>query len=102
MEREASRVFSLLSGQASTVQSLLRRAQLLSEIQVALREHLHEPWSSHIHVANIRDGRLIIFADNASTLTPLRFSSGAIVSFVRDRFGLDIQTMDARIKPRSP
>lgn len=102
MEREASRVGKLLDGQPSTVQSLMRRAELLAQIQAALREHLHEPWSSHVHVANIRDGRLILFADNAATLTPLRFSSEVILTFVRERFGLSIQHLDARIKPQSP
>ena len=102
MASEPNRVFDLLNQQPSTVQSLLRRAALLAEMQTQIRELLQSPWSSGISVANLRGDTLVLFAPNSASLTQLRFSAPQILEHIQENFGFPLRQLDARVKPESP
>lgn len=91
-----------LSHQPKTVRELLGRAQRLAEINQALQEHWQcEPWIHTVRVANVRGTTVVVFAQSAASLIPLRYRKDALISFLRQRFGLSCTELDLKVRPDS-
>ncbi len=84
----------------STVQALLSRADMLREIQTAIRGLLG-PAGDGVRVANIRDGTLVLFVDSAAVGTRIRFGEAQILGLVRDRFGHGVWKLQVKVRAKN-
>ncbi len=52
-----------------------------------------------LHVANLRDGTLVIHADNAAALTALRYRVNDLLHSLKSKFGPECSRIDAKVRP---
>lgn len=100
MNDDSRSIDQCLHGGRSTVRALLTRAGMLRKVQQCLHQHFDEPWARHLRVANIRDATLVLFVDNAASLTRVRFLEARILGVVRDELRHTVWKLEARVKPR--
>ena len=101
MTDESRSIDDCLNGGRSTVRSLLTRAAMLREVQQCLRRHFDAPWARQLRVANIRDATLVVYVDNAASLTRVRFLEARILGVVRDELRHTVLKLEAQVRPRS-
>lgn len=80
--------------------TLLQQVQRIEALDRALRQWTNDPWLSAIRIANLRGDTLILFSDSAAALTTLRYQHEGLTAFFRDRHGIAISRIEARVKPR--
>lgn len=89
-----------LSQQPQTVRDLLSRAQRLTAINNELQSQWSsEPWVQSIRIANIRGNTVVIFAQTAASLVPLRYRKASLLGLLKERFNLTCTEIDARVRP---
>lgn len=89
-----------LGHQTSSAGVLLARAQRLAEVNRALQtQWASEPWVQSLRVANIRGNTIVIYAQTATAMVPLRYRREALLAFLNQRFGLRCTDIDAKVRP---
>ncbi|MFP4295635.1 MAG: DciA family protein [Halothiobacillaceae bacterium] len=79
---------------------IVAKARLLAGLEALLQEALPETLRGSCHVANLRDGALIIRADNAALATQLRFLTPRIQADLNARAPVRIDAVKARVLPQ--
>jgi len=89
-----------LSQQPQTVRELLSRAQRLAAMNTELQKQWSsEPWIKSIRIANIRGNTVVIYAQTAASLVPLRYRKASLLGLLKERFNLTCTEIDARVRP---
>lgn len=88
-----------LQKQPADLRHLLQRANLIAEINRALPSWSADPWIRQIHVANVREGTLVLHVESAAALVQLRYRQPALLAWVLDRFSLDCSRIEAKVRP---
>ncbi|MGE3920075.1 MAG: DciA family protein [Gammaproteobacteria bacterium] len=78
----------LLSNQNSNLGKILARANQLQLLNKQLSDYLSSEFLGRCTVANIRNNSLIIQANNAIIATQLRFQSGDLLEYFRNKANL--------------
>lgn len=100
MPKDAEPLSNWLKYQPSSVRGLLSRAQRLSRINQALQaQWASEAWVQSIRIANIRGNTVVIYAQTASAMIPLRYRREALLAFLRQNFELNCLEIDAKVRP---
>lgn len=99
MNAELAHLHSRLVNGPGEFGNLLEVTQRLEALNSALRQWANEPWLDSIRVANLRGDTLVLFADSASALVPLRYRRDALLAFLRDRFGVTATRIEAKVRP---
>lgn len=89
-----------LLGQPGEFVNLLQQVQRIEALDRTLRQWTKDPWLSAIRVANLRGETLVLFSDSAAALTTLRYQHESLTAFFRDRHGIVISRIEARVKPK--
>lgn len=90
-----------LRQQPVDMRGLLDHARLIADMNRALPSWSPEPWVALIRVANVRGETLVIHADSAAALVPLRYRSTALLAWLNRRFSLDCAKMEAKVRPEA-
>ncbi|HSW13712.1 MAG TPA: DciA family protein [Solimonas sp.] len=88
-----------LRQQPADVRGLFDRARLIADMNRALPTWSAEPWITQIRVANVRDETLVIHAYSAAALIPLRYRKQQLLAWFNDRFQLQCQKIEAKVRP---
>lgn len=88
-----------LNIQPGGLREVLSRARQISEFNQALRQFSDEPWLAQIHVANIRNGTLVLFSSSAAALVVLRNRQKKLLEFLHQRFPSACIAIEARVRP---
>ncbi|MGH8455991.1 MAG: hypothetical protein ACRETW_13890 [Stenotrophobium sp.] len=100
MTTEAQVLQCWLQHQPRNVREMLNRAQRIAEIDHALHEHwAHEAWISSLRIANIRGSTVVLFAQTAAALVPLRYRKKALLEFLKQRFAIACNELDIKVRP---
>lgn len=99
MNRELAHLHGRLKEEPGELGDLLQVTQRLEALNHAMRQWANEPWLDSIRVANLRGDTLVLFADNASALVPLRYRRDALLAFLRERHGVPATRIEARVRP---
>jgi hypothetical protein len=99
MNAELAHLHGRLVNAPGELDSLFQVTQRLEALDRALRQWANEPWLDSIRVANLRGDTLVLFADSASALVPLRYRREALLAFLRDRYGLAATRIEAKVRP---
>lgn len=91
---------SLIS-QPGGLEALVKQAQTVQSINELVRRWHDQSWATSLRVANFRSGTLVIFADNAATLTTLRFKSDLLIEFLNKEHGLTVERIEAKVRPQA-
>ncbi|EIJ43738.1 hypothetical protein BegalDRAFT_2910 [Beggiatoa alba B18LD] len=94
-------VSQILQQSHHLVHTLIERCTALQQIDRAFKAYLPLALRSHCRVVNVRDHRLIIWADNAPYATRLRYLSDEILQRgLTDPYlqGLRIQKLDIKVR----
>lgn len=90
----------LLIHQEPKTVEILSRGRILVSINQSLKAHwAHEAWIDQIRVANIRGTTLVVFAQTAAALIPLRYKKQALFNFIQQEFDLPCTELDAKVVP---
>ena len=81
------------------VETLLQRVRRIEALDRALHEWSSEPWLSAIRVANLREDTLVVFSDNASAATTMRYRREDLLTYLRERHGLDVGRLETKVRP---
>lgn len=99
MHPDAKNVGAHLDETVSHVRDLLGRARQLAEIDAAVRTWAQEPLSGSLRVANMHNGVLIVFIENAAAYTALRYRQQELMEALRQRFGMTIDKIEIKTMP---
>lgn len=100
MSKDPETLANWLRHQPLNVRGLLTRAQRLTEMNDALQEQWgSEPWMRSIRIANVRGNTLVVYANSATAIVPLRYRSQAMLAFLQQRFALNCLEIDAKVRP---
>jgi len=80
---------------------LTGHAAILLRLQDRLAATLPEPLRPAVRVANLKDGRLLLHADNGAVATRLRQQAPTLVSALRLQGG-EVTGIEVRVQPRNP
>jgi len=97
--REPKSVKQLPSHDEQSIGSLLRRAQLLADINRTLSQWSPEPWVARIRLANVRDDTAVVYATSAAALVQLRHRSRSLLAWLNDRHHLHCTRIEAKVLP---
>lgn len=79
---------------------LMHRAGFLRRMNDRVRAALPDTLAPHVQVSNLRDGRLVMIADNAAWGTRLRYFRAVILKAAADAGGADAVKLEIRVNPR--
>lgn len=99
MNTDPKSIGALLFGPDSQAAKLLDHAEAMLKYQRALEDWAVEYAIGALRVANLREGTLIIHADNGSALTALRFRQTSLLAFLQTR-GYQCTEIEAKVAPR--
>lgn len=86
--------------QESKTSAVLNRGRILISINQSLKDHWSdEAWIHQIRIANIRGTTLVVFAQTAAALIPLRYKKQALLNFIQQEFDLPCTEIDAKVVP---
>lgn len=92
---------SRLLEQAGDVETLLQRVRRIETLDRALHQWSTERWLSAIRVANLRGDTLVVFADNAAAATTMRYRREDLLTYLRERHGLEVGRLETKVRPGS-
>jgi hypothetical protein len=87
----------LLADQGSDLGSLLRRADLLAQLQQLLAGSLDPALAARFQVANIRQSRLVLLAPSAAWATRLRMQAPQLLKALHGAGFPQVERVDVRI-----
>ncbi|TXH04428.1 MAG: DUF721 domain-containing protein [Nevskiaceae bacterium] len=100
MSQDAEPLHRWLQQQPASIRGVMARAQRLAQINRALQQQwAAEPWIQAVRIANIRENVVVIYAQTASALIPLRYRKTALLAFLQQRFELTCNEIDAKVRP---
>lgn len=99
MTGDAKSIGTLVSDLRSTIGVLMARADALLQYQQALQEWQSGSPLDALRVVNLRNGILVIHADNASALTTLRFRQKELLQYLQG-YGYQCSDIEAKVAPR--
>ena len=99
MNAELAHLHGRLVDAPGELDNLFQVTQRLEALNQALRQWADEPWLDCIRVANLRGDTLVLFADSASALVPLRYRRDALLAFLRDHYGVTATRIEAKVRP---
>jgi hypothetical protein len=85
--------------QNDLLKRLTQHTQLLAQLNHLLQQSLPPNYSAHCHLANIKDGVLIIHTDNASLASMIRFQAPALCKTISEQLGQTFNKLEVRVKP---
>ena len=89
-----------LGQQPQTVRELLSRAQRLRAINNELQKQwASEPWAGSLRIANIRGNTVVVYAQTAACLVPLRYRKASLLGLLKEQFGLNCTELQATVRP---
>lgn len=88
-----------LNHQPAGLREILSHAQKLTEINRGLHQWSQEPWLTHIQLANIRDGTLVLYSSSAAALVLLRNRQSALLDYLNQRYQIDCMRIEAKVRP---
>lgn len=92
----------VLDNPSTSFGGLLKRANLLLQIEQALRGMLDTDLAGRYRVANVRHGRLILLAPAAAWATRLRMLAPQLLDRLHQSGYADIESIDVRVGPLVP
>lgn len=99
MTADPSPLHGRLVGKPGEFGGLLEQVRRIEALNLALRQWTNDPWLNSIRVANLRGDTLVLFADNAAVATTLRYQREALAAYLRERCGLAINRIEAKVRP---
>lgn len=99
MTTDAQSIGSLLFSHDSQSAALMAQAHVMQKYQRALEEWPAGGGMGALRVVNLRQGTLVIHADNGSALTTLRFHLNDLLTYLRTR-GYQCAEIEAKVAPR--
>jgi hypothetical protein len=84
------------------VGAILARAQLLADINRALRDWCNEPWIRHVRLANLRGDTVVVYVASAPALIPLRSRASDLLAWLEARFRLGCTRLETKVRPPVP
>lgn len=99
MNTDPKSIGTLLFGTDSQAAKLLDHAEAMLQYQRVLEEWAAEYATGALRVVNLREGTLIIHADNGSALTALRFRQTSLLAYLQTR-GYQCAEIEAKVAPR--
>ena len=72
------------SRENNALSALLNKVEKITALDKAVKSCLNGPLAEHCHVANLRQGRLILQADNPVWGSKLRFESSSLLARLRE------------------
>lgn len=99
MSAELAPLHGRLLQQPGEFDNLLQRIRRIEALDHALRLWLGDTSPGAIRVANLRGETLVVFADSAASLTSLRFQQEALLAYLRERHGIPLSRIDAKVRP---
>ena len=97
---DAASVQRWLTNSAGALGSVLAKTNELVEYTQILRNFLAEPWAEAVRVANLRGDVLVVYCENASALTLLRYRQDDLLAFVRRRICPTCTKVESKVRPR--
>jgi hypothetical protein len=85
--------------QPGDFETLLQRVQRIETLDRAVHQWIVEPWLSAIRVANLRGDTLVVFSESAAAATMLRYRRDDLMSFLKQRHGLVVTRIEAKVRP---
>lgn len=101
MHAENNRLGAHLVHPDSPVHGLLRQASRLEAIQKMLRDWAREPLASSLHIANEREGVVVVYVDSAAAHTQLRYRQQEMLQLLRDRLDNPSLSLEIKMRPAS-
>lgn len=98
MSAEPALLHGRLLQKPGDFESLLDRVRRIEALDRALHQWSSEPWLAAIRVANLRGETLVVFSDSAASLTTLRYQRENLLAYLRERHGLPVSRIEARVK----
>lgn len=99
MQRDANSLDRCLRSGTGPLQTLMRRAERIAEVNRALRTWIDEPWLDDVRLVNIRGDTAVFFVSTAAVLLPLRYLQEPLITFLRQRAGLTCSKIETKVKP---
>ena len=96
MTGDAKSIGTLVSDPRSTIGALMARADALRGYQQALQEWQPSSSPDALRAVNLRNGTLVIHADNASALTTLRFRQKELLQYLQAH-GYQCSDIEAKV-----
>jgi hypothetical protein len=90
---------SLSAALSGSVGTLLQRARLLEVVNLTLTQWCDDPWIQQIRLVNLRDGTVVVYADNAAALSMLRHRSRSFLSWLNARHALGAIHLHCQVRP---
>lgn len=99
MHPDAKSVGAHLDSPGSPLHALLDRARGLTTLQQLVRQWAGEPLGRSLHVANERDGIVVVFADSAAAFTQLRYRQQELLQALQARSGNTLLKLEIKMRP---
>jgi hypothetical protein len=97
--KKTFRVSEVITDHGSSLGVLLRRANMLMQIEHLLSGFLDARLAAHFQVAAIRKNRLILIAPAASWATMLRMQAPQLIESLHQAGHAEIEHIDIRVAP---
>jgi|SRR5699024_7359655 len=91
---------SLLHAVDAELGSIVRHAEHLRRVRAVVLTALPAQAGSHIHVAAVDPGRMLLHVDSAGWATRLRYAEPAIRQALAQRMRLHIDNITTRVRPQ--
>lgn len=98
MNAEPALLHGKLLAQPGDFETLLERVRRIEALDRALHQWSNESWLANIRVANFRGDTLVVFSDSAASLTTLRYQRETLLAWLRERHGLPVNRIEARVR----
>jgi|SRR5581483_11945743 len=96
---DAKSLGTCLNDPSSPLGKLLGQTKTLTEIEAAVRSWAGEPLAHSLHIANLRDDVLVLYATSSAAATSVRYRQKELFEHLRLRLGLAINKLEAKVLP---
>jgi hypothetical protein len=98
-DRSAAPLSEILSSQESSLGGVLKRAQVLLQLQRLLADSVDPSLANRFQVANIRQNRLILLTPSAAWATRLRMQVPQLLRILHQSGFTDLRDIETRVAP---
>ncbi|MGB0956038.1 MAG: DciA family protein [Panacagrimonas sp.] len=99
MPSEPAPLLNQLSRHGDGLATIIGRAEKIADLNRQMQQWSDTPWAASVRVVNIRDDTIVLFADNASAVVPLRYRKNELLAIFRQRLGLCVNKLDIKVRP---
>lgn len=100
MTKHFIQTFNSITTQHRTLANIRDKATLLKEINQCLQQALPDHLRQQCYVANLKGHTITVYAENASSLTQLRFYAPDIVEALQNKIPA-VQHLQSALKPQA-